>query len=1044
MGRSLIILAIVLPAILVANRDVIALDKWVSGVSFTTRQGLSNNQVTCVAEDSCGLTWIGTYDGLNRFDGYNFRNYFSNPNNPGSLSVALIIKLVVDRHNILWVYGTRSTLFMYDRAGDRFIRYDEALKRMLGNGDILITTASDGTLWVFGRRGVACYHQGTDRFYPFFFPQDNNSFRFSEVSSFSIDIAGHYWIRATSGSNQGSFIEITFRNTDRGKPYPQVLECYGIEIPEQSRDLEGAHNNFSAAFKFYRSARGQVYAASNLGLFKLNPETERFEFCHQPARGEIFPNAPPLLWCEGGNKVFIRHAFTDHTEVVTADPGQLIENYSISGQQTLWISGISRSSAEGFGLATAFKTGGLFRVIPMTCREKKCAVFALLKDRTGRVFIGTRDHPWLTVAVDGHVTGRINLLDKTTHKTAGAPGALWLSSPETLWVGYSRDLLLRVNLNNQRVERINELWKFRSQTTGIHSFGKVVPDTTNSIRIAGGNSIFSLDTRTFQVSNRFSLKEGMSIYDVVFGNRNNFHIASKGNMLHVVDRKIVSTIEICRNQFTILSAVKGDGNEIWLALHGGGIASYNISSHETRIYTREDGLANNSVYEILRDGSGKLWLSTNKGISRFDPVTEEWWNFDERDGLPIEEFNGNASYQTSDGEMLFGGMGGVVLWYPDSIHRKQQSVSGKVMIHEIAVAGVDVFPDSAVYEKKLITLARGSSNVTFHFTCTDFLNSDRITFHYRLDGHDTGWVVTDHRQRLANYVNLSPGKYTFHVEASDPGGKWLRKAGLTIVIPPKYYQTWYFRILFLLAVLTAAGSLVFIYIYQIRLTERKKQEMIKLELLRSQLNPHFIFNALNPLNYMISGRDVKGANQYLSDFSRLLRLFLNNSRSEFIHIGQETETIEKYLQIEQARFGRIFVYNIRVADALVDHPCEIAPSMVQPFLENSILHGFIMKNPDNPGRLSVRFEPLHRHFIQCIIEDDGIGITAAMKQKEQYRKDHHSQGIQIIRERLALHCERSRIAYDIVTEEANPGNEEPGTRVIVPIPAICIHKTKST
>jgi hypothetical protein len=391
--------------------------------------------------------------------------------------------------------------------------------------------------------------------------------------------------------------------------------------------------------------------------------------------------------------------------------------------------------------------------------------------------------------------------------------------------------------------------------------------------------------------------------------------------------------------------------------------------------------------------------------------------------------------------MIFGGVGGYVRFYPDSIRVNSTPGNSHILITEIQVSGVHLHFDSAVYQKKKIILDKGSANLTFHFTCTDLRDAEKIAFRYRLSGHDEEWVITDNKLRFANYVNLVPGEYLFYVQASDITGEWSKEAALRVIIPARFYQTALFKFGIMGIILLLILSVIWFYIYQLKLTERKKQETVKLELLRSQLNPHFIFNALNPLNYMISSKDVMGANQYLSDFSRLLRLFLTNSRSEFIHIGQEVETIEKYLFIEQARFGKIFDYSIRLAPVLMENMPEIAPAMVQPFLENSILHGFNGKSPENPGHLLILFEPISTNFIRCVIEDDGIGIHTSRKRHMEQRKGHVSHGIQIVRERLELYSTHYGMTQKIVMEEIHPGADEPGTRIIVPIPVNTKQKT---
>lgn len=618
---------------------------------------------------------------------------------------------------------------------------------------------------------------------------------------------------------------------------------------------------------------------------------------------------------------------------------------------------------------------------------------------------------------------------------AGIPGAVLPLGADVLWLGFSKDLLVKMDLKSGSQSVISDLPGFRKQIPGFYNFSKLFTLDEKTVWVAGTPGYFRFDPESLTVSDTFRLNlPDPVVYDILPGDSGDFWISSHGRIIHVIGHQVKSVTTILENHFNIVSLHNDRKGALWLALHGGGIVRFDMSTLAWRVYTRKDGLVNNSLYEILGDNRRNLWISSNTGISRFNPSTGEFWNFGTEDGLQIREFNGNAACSTPEGELLFGGMGGITRWFPDSLNNVNQKKSGTVMISMVKVAGVPVITDSAIYEKRVLHLPAGSDNLTFYFTCTDLRNASQLSFRYRLQGYEAAWAMADRRSRTCNFVNLGPGQYIFSVEASDAMGQWSRRTALTVIIPPLFHQTLLFRFLLFFSGILFLIFMVSWYIYQVKLAERKKQELIRLESLRSQLNPHFIFNALNPLNYMISSRDVPGANQYLADFSRLLRLFLTNSRSEFIHIGQEVETLQKYLTVEQARFGSMFDFDIVISQKLLDKMPEVAPSMVQPFLENSIMHGFCKKSAENKGLLTACFEPLDSGFVLCIIEDNGIGIAAGEIRTREHRKDHVSQGIKILEERLSLYNSMYNSDHKIRMEEVTPGAEEPGTRILLPVP----------
>jgi streptogramin lyase len=593
--------------------------------------------------------------------------------------------------------------------------------------------------------------------------------------------------------------------------------------------------------------------------------------------------------------------------------------------------------------------------VPEPRKQQQWAVFAFIKDQRQNLWIGVNNLPYLVVSKPDNTYERVMVVPESMRTTGFSPRAMCFDQEGSLWVGFLHNLLVKVNPVTKETEQMLTKPVFRNELAFMRSFRRFKTMGKSKIWAGGTFGIACIDLHADSVCYSYKL-ENFAFYDFHFGNNNEWWIANMGTLKYFEDRKWKQDFTIFDNFYDISMILPGTDSLFWLPLYGGGLCKFNPVTHTYKTYTTANGLANNSVYCALKDRRGNLWLSTNKGISRFNIATEQFWNFDQYDGLTIEEFNGNSSCLAGDGEMIFGGVGGYVRFYPDSIRGKTSAGNSQVLISDVQVAGVSSHFDSAVYQKRNIIVAKGSQNITFHFTCTDLRDAGKLAFRYRLCGYDEAWNITDSKIRFANYVNLGPGEYRFEVQATDVTGEWAKEACLTVIIPALYYQTAFFRAGIAGLILVIIATVIWFYIYQIKLTERKKQEMVKLELLRSQLNPHFIFNALNPLNYMISSKDVMGANQYLSDFSRLLRLFLTNSRSEFIHIGLEAETIEKYLLIEQARFGHIFVYDLQLDPVLSDRLPEIAPAMVQPFLENSIIHGFRDKTPEKPGRLLILYE----------------------------------------------------------------------------------------
>ena len=241
---------------------------------------------------------------------------------------------------------------------------------------------------------------------------------------------------------------------------------------------------------------------------------------------------------------------------------------------------------------------------------------------------------------------------------------------------------------------------------------------------------------------------------------------------------------------------------IWIGTRGGGLSLYDRGSDTFRHYREADGLANDVVYGILEDDDGFLWLSTNRGLSRFDPRTEEVLNYDVSDGLQSNEFNRWAFEKTDDGALVFGGMNGVNIFDPGRLTRN--SVPPEVALTSVHVRNRPWADGPLGASIRELVLGYDQNVVSFDFAALHFANPSRNQTRYRLDGLEDEWT-TSGPKATARYANLAPGRYTFMAEAANSDGVWRADAlALPIVVRPPYWRTWWFMIL----AAVAAGSVL--------------------------------------------------------------------------------------------------------------------------------------------------------------------------------------------------------------------------------------------
>jgi hypothetical protein len=436
---------------------------------------------------------------------------------------------------------------------------------------------------------------------------------------------------------------------------------------------------------------------------------------------------------------------------------------------------------------------------------------------------------------------------------------------------------------------------------------------------------------------------------------------------------------------------------------------------------------------MLKDKKGNLWISTNHGISWFNPKTKQIRIFGQEDGLKIDEFNSDNTYLAPDGEMFFAGMGGVVSFYPDSIADQKKEPPAPLVIEDFKVSGENRYFNKAIYQCDTVTLNKGDDNFEASFACLDFRNSEKIKYRYRISGENNDFVVTDHRHRWVNFSSLDPGKYLLEIEATNRNSDWVSKKNLLIFIPSFYYQTAWFRVLVSMLLVLLIAFFIFTYNRQIRLKARQQQEELRLESLRGQMNPHFIFNSLNSINYFISQNDRLSANRYIADFSRLIRTILGNTTSDYIPLAKELESLNDYLKLEHLRFGDKFDYQIEVDENLDTETLNVAPGMVQPFIENAIWHG-VRGLDGRKGFVRVVFQSdKFTGAIPCLIEDDGVGRKLSRERKSNL-PGKKSRGMNMITERLAIINNLRKTRFQIKVDDLFTDREETGTRVMIDIP----------
>jgi hypothetical protein len=341
-------------------------------------------------------------------------------------------------------------------------------------------------------------------------------------------------------------------------------------------------------------------------------------------------------------------------------------------------------------------------------------------------------------------------------------------------------------------------------------------------------------------------------------------------------------------------------------------------------------------------------------------------------------------------------------------------------------------------ELKEIILDHDQNYFSFEFASLDFYNPAKNQYAYKLEGFDKDWVHSGARH-YDGYTNIDPGKYTFRVKGTNNDGVWNEQgASVTLIVRPPWWRTW--PAYMLLALLIAVGIYAVIQyrITKIRMHHEiamQKHKAIELEMqaLRAQMNPHFIFNSLNSINMFILENDKLQASAYLSKFSRLIRLILQNSREAAIPLQSELEALRLYLELESLRFENKFVYLITVDETIDPTLLKVPPLLIQPYAENAIWHGLMQKKEKGHLQIELRQE---NGALFCKITDDGIGRKKGEEYKSKSASTYKSFGMSITQSRLAM-MGKTNLNNGVVEikDLTYPDGSAAGTEVVIKIPA---------
>ncbi len=460
-----------------------------------------------------------------------------------------------------------------------------------------------------------------------------------------------------------------------------------------------------------------------------------------------------------------------------------------------------------------------------------------------------------------------------------------------------------------------------------------------------------------------------------------------------------------------------------LATRNMGIIFYK-NENDFVVVNEQDGLLSDITDCVEADEWGVLWIGQAGGLQQINvrSVKDKQFDFlrvNYEKGLPSNEVNDLLFFNS----ILYVATNNGLALIKEDVSSLDAATS-PVKIESLSNGEVLIaLSDSVV-------LQHFQNDLQFHFAALNYRTGSKTRYRYRLIGLHDAWLETTNRS--AEYWKLNAGTYTFEVCAMNEDGAWSEPSQIPFTIRQHFTKTLWFGSLMLLLALSAVGLSFYLFYRNKRRKLESKAKMLELrqQALNANMNPHFIFNSLSSIQHFINTNRTREANDYLADFSKLIRMNLETNRHNMVSLEDELERLELYLRLEQLRFGERLAYSIHVSEELNAYDLQIPPMLLQPYAENALLHGILPSERD--GKIEVMVSSKAQSYIITIV-DNGIGINRSTAQKQ---KKHESLALRMNEERMAILQNQTGELFSIsVQDRTELQNTQQGTVVTLELPA---------
>jgi ligand-binding sensor domain-containing protein/signal transduction histidine kinase len=834
---------------------------------ISTEQGLSSRAVNAIIQDKRGFIWIGTQDGLNKFDGDKFTVYKNNPLDSTSLSHNTIWSLYEDKQGVLWV-GTQKGLNRFDPTTNSFKRYFHEPKNSKTLSDNVIRTMYEDkteTFWVGTAYGINKFdrkNETSTRLFPI--PNDTSHTGYNFINAIIEDHQNYIWFGLGHMNIRGGGL-CRFNHGDGSFTHFIHDEKNKYTLP----------NNWVTSF--YEDRDGTLWIGTNGGICTFNKINSTFQSFLLPS------NTPLALYrifaktiCQDPNgniwfatwgagifkytketNAFVQYTYDPLHPMSLASPTVMALFFDRTGLLWVgtWRGGLNTVATKPFVQHHAIANSLILNN----------GAISFLENHNGELYFGTFVNGLWKYNFEKQKLSRISLPFIQDSINVAAISSNMASNTERLSARYINSLqednsgiIWMLDGNNCELIKYNPVSRVSSIVfhTPVRSTGLREPincfllDDDETIWIGSFNKLYHIDKKGKGLStfNSGQYPNGMSsgYVNALLRDRSGILWVGTSTGLHQFDEKSGSfkKFQHVENDSTslsnngIISLCEDHRGRLWIGTDDGLNRFESTTSRFTR-FTASEGLAGNRIVSLQEDETGNIWLTTDVGISQVNSITGMITNYNQSNGLPTVEYNWNSSIRRKNGELLFGTNLGLLAFHPDGVKKSEY-------IPSIVITGVKKFnkqiPLSTSPELlREIVFTHDENVFSISFSALSYEKYAFNQYAYKLEGFDKDWVYCDTKHE-ALYTNLDPGTYTFHVKGSNHDNVWNEKgSSLSVIVKPAWWQTLWFTVFVWMGVVgTAAGTIRYIAVRKLksRIAQLEQEQAIERDRARISQDLH--------------------------------------------------------------------------------------------------------------------------------------------------------------------------------------------------------------